>query len=298
MKRILIILLILILTQNVSFCTGELYTTSNLTVYSENSKFGLKNSKSEIVVPAKYKKLIRLGNSSWIIQNKNKFGLIDCYGRYLIAPKYSHVERMFDKWVKLGNEKDYGLYDETGKIIIPPMFSSIEPLFGHKFLTYRNYKYGIYSDSGEMLLDNEYDFIYMPTPTTLKIKYNDKWCEFEKITNQEIANLPNNTIKVKINNEDFKVSNMLINTGLGTGYSVVTATDYLLKIFSSISPSYEQTIDDLMFSQGAETVSIFMKLSWLPKFPFVYAKKYYNNLITPNNGPLAEIRSDIKEQLK
>lgn len=286
------------LTQSIGMCTDEPYTTSNLTVYSEHNKFGLKNNKDEIIVKAQYKKLIRLGNSAWIIQKKNKFGLIDCEGRYLVEPRYNHVERMFDKWVKLGNEKDYGLYDETGKILIPPMFSSIEPLFGHKFLTYRNYKYGIYSDTGEMLLDNEYDFIYMPTPTTMKIKYGDKWCEFEKVTNEELANLPNSTIKVKMNDESFKVSNMLINTGVGTGYSVVTATDYLLKIVSAISPAYEQTIDDLMLSQGAETVSIFMKLSWIPKFPFVYAKKYYNNLVTPNNGPLAEIRSDIKEQLK
>jgi len=298
MKRILIILFTLILTNNIGFCTDKTYTTSKLSVYSENNKFGLKNSKDEIIVKAQYKKLIRLGNTSWIIQKRNKFGLIDCNGNYLVEPRYSHVERMFDKWVKLGNEKDYGLYDETGKTVIPPMFSSIEPLFGHKFLTYRNYKYGIYSDKGEMLLDNEYDFIYMPSPITLRIKYDDKWYEFEKVTNEELANLPNNTIKVKMNNETFKVSHILINTGVGTGYSVVTATDYLLKIFSAISPSYEQTIDDLMLSQGAETVSIFMKLSWIPKFPFVYAKKYYNNIITPNNSPLAEIRSDIKEQLK
>ncbi len=298
MKRILIILFTLILTTNIGFCNEEPYTTSNLTVYSENNKFGLKNNKDEIIVKAHYKKLIRLGDSSWIIQKRNKFGLIDCNGNYLVAPRYSHVERMFGKWVKLGNEKDYGLYDETGKTVIPPMFSSIEPLFGHKFLTYRNYKYGIYSDTGEMLLDNEYDFIYMPTPKTLRIKYNDKWFEFEKVTNEELANLPNNIVKVKMSDENFKVSQILINTGVGTGYSVVTATDYLLKIFSAISPSYEQTIDDLMLSQGAETVSIFMKLSWIPKFPFVYAKKYYNNIITPNNGPLAEIRNDIKEQMK
>ena len=298
MKRILIIFFILILTQTAGFCTDEQYTTGNLNVYSERNRFGLKNSNEEIVVKAQYKKLIRLGNSSWIIQKRNKFGLIDCNGNYLIEPKYAHVERMFDKWVKLGNEKDYGLYDENGKILIPPIYSSIEPLFGHKFLTYRNYKYGIYSDTGKMLLDNEYDFIYMPNPTTLKIKYKDKWCEFEKVSDEELVNLPNDTIKVKMNDEDFKVTNMLINTGVGTGYSVVTATDYLLKIFSAISPSYEETIDDLMLSQGAETVSIFMKLSWIPKFPFVYAKKYYNNIITPNNSPLAEIRNDIKEQLK
>lgn len=298
MKRILTILFTLLLIQNIGLCANTQYTTSNLTVFSENNKYGLKNDKNEIIVKPEYKKLIRLGQSSWIVQKKNRFGLIDCEGNYLVAPKYLHVERLFNKWVKLGNEKDYGIYDETGKIIVPPVYNSIEPLFGFRFLTYKNYKYGIYNSKGEMLLDNEYDYIYMPNPKTMRIKYDDKWYEIEKITNEEAIKLPEDTVKVNLDGETFKVTNIFINTGVGASYSVVTATDYLLKIFSTISPAYEETIDDLMLSQGAETVSIFIKLSWIPKFPFVYAKKYYNNLITPNKGPLANVRNELKEQLK
>lgn len=298
MKRILTILFTLLLFQNIGLCADSLYTTSNLTVFSENNKYGLKNDKNEIIVKPEYKKLIRLGQSSWIVQKKNRFGLIDCEGNYLVAPKYLHVERLFNKWVKLGNEKDYGIYDETGKIIVPPVYNSIEPLFGFRFLTYKDYKYGIYNSRGEKLLDNEYDYIYMPNPRTMRIKYEDKWYEIEKITNEEAIKLPEDTVKVSLDGETFKVTNIFINTGVGAGYSVVTATDYLLKIFSTISPAYEETIDDLMLSQGAETVSIFIKLSWIPKFPFVYAKKYYNNLITPNKGPLANVRNELKEQMK
>ena len=298
MKRILTILFTLLLIQNIGLCADTQYTTSNLTVFSENNKYGLKNDKNEVIVKPEYKKLIRLGQSSWIVQKKNRFGLIDCEGNYLVAPKYLHVERLFNKWVKLGNEKDYGIYDETGKIIVPPVYNSIEPLFGFRFLTYKNYKYGIYNSKGEMLLDNEYDYIYMPNPKTMRIKYDDKWYEIEKITNEEAIKLPEDTVKVSLDGETFKVTNIFINTGVGAGYSVVTATDYLLKIFSTISPAYEETIDDLMLSQGAETVSIFIKLSWIPKFPFVYAKKYYNNLIAPNKGPLANVRNELKEQLK
>ena len=52
------------------------------------------------------------------------------------------------------------------------------------------------------------------------------------------------------------------------------------------------------FVTKPETVSIFIKLSWIPKFPFVYAKKYFNNLIAPNNSPLSGVRNEIKDQLK
>ena len=90
---------------------------------------------------------------------------------------------------------------------------------------------------------------------------------------------------------------MITNPVAASGYSVLTATDYFIKIFSSISPAYEDTIDDLMLSQGAETVNIFMKMSWLPKFPVTYIKKYINNLRSPNNGPLSEQRNKLKREM-
>ena len=77
----------------------------------------------------------------------------------------------------------------------------------------------------------------------------------------------------------------------------MTATNYLLKIISSISPAYEQTIDELMFSQGADAANIIMKFTWLPKFPIVYAKKYYQNLAAPNNGPLGGVKNNLRRHL-
>lgn len=279
---------------------AEQYTTNNLKVYeSDNHKYyGLKAPDDKIITEAVYRKMIRLGDNSWIIQKKNyKFGLMDCEGNILIEPKYTHVERIFDKWVKLGNDRDYGLYNQYGNIVIPPKFKSIEPLFGQRFLTYRNFKYGIYSDTGEELLPNKYDFIYMPNPKLLRIKEGTNWYEIEQISKEEAINIPEEAIK-KVGDEDFKITKLVKNTGYGAGYGIVTATDYTLKLFSSISEAYEDTIDELMLSKGVETVSIFVKFGWLPKFPFVYAKKYYENLTQPDNSPLSGVRNDLKEQME
>lgn len=299
MKKLLYIFLLIFFIPLFGFCDETAYTTDNLKVYSLNNLYGLKDKSDKVIVQAQYKKLIRLGNSAWIVQkNNNKFGLIDCHGNYLVKAKYSHAERMFNKWAKLGNEKDYGLYDENGKAVIPPEFTSIEPLFGMRFLTCKNYKYGIYTPEGKMLLDNEYEYIYNPNPKTLRIKYNGNWYEFEQIKNQDISALSEDIVKVKFDDKDFKVTQIFLNTGVSAGYSAVTAADYLLKVLSTVSTSYEDTIDELMLSQGAETVSIFIKLSWLPKFPFVYAKHYYNNLFEPNAGPLSDVREELKNQIK
>jgi hypothetical protein len=271
---------------------------SDLEVFSQDKYFGLKDKKDNIVVKAEYKKLIRLGNSSWIVQKKNKFGLIDCNGNYLIQPKYRHVERIFGKYVKLGNDNDYGLYDEYGKVVVPAEFSRIEPLFGKMFLTCKNYRYGIYNYNGRQLLENKYDDIYMPNPKLMRIQYEGEWYEIEEWKDSESIELPDNVQKLVVDDKTLKITHLISNTGWASGYSALTATDYALKLFSSISPAYEQTIDDLMFSQGAETVNIFIKLGWIPKFPFTYAKKYYANLKNPNNGPLTDFRNDLKRQIK
>ena len=127
------------------------------------------------------------------------------------------------------------------------------------------------------------------------IKSDGEWFEVERIAENEIE-LPQNQEQVRVK-DGIKITHLVAATGAASGYSVVTATDYTLKIFSSLSTAYEQTIDELMLSQGAETVNIFMKLGWLPRFPIVYAQKYYQNIRNPYNGPLTDIKSDLKKKI-
>ncbi|MBQ2644390.1 WG repeat-containing protein [bacterium] len=297
MRKFLFILSLFIITQNCTFC--ETVTTNIVKPFTENNKyFGLKDNKETIVVKPIYKKVINLDNEAWIIQNKkNKFGLIDSNGKILIEPKYTHAERYFNKFVKLGNYKDFGLYNGQGTAIIPPEYNAIMPLFGKKFLTYKDYKYGVYNENGKMLLDNKYEFIYMPNPKTMRIKYENEWFEIQQISEGEEIKLPTEDIS-QIKGKHVKILKIFINTGVGAGYSIVTTTDYVIKLFSSISNAYEETIDELMLSQGVDTVSIFMKMSWLPKFPIIYSKNYWKNIIHPTKGPLSDVKTELKEQFK
>ncbi len=267
-----------------------------ITAYQEKNKFGLKKSNGEKITKPIYKKLIRLGDNSWIVQYKTKYGLIDYNGDYIILPKYRNVQRIANRFVKFGNDNDYGLYDEYGFTIIQPEYSSIDLLYGKMFLTRKNFRYGIMDINGNTILENEFDDIYMPKPNVMMVQYDGNWSKIETLSESEIT-LPYDIENVS-GNTDFKITNLVVNTGVGASYSVVTLTDYLLKIIASISPAYEATIDELMYSQGADTISILMKLSWLPKFPFVYIKQYYRQLRSPNSGPLANTRSSLKKQLR
>ena len=289
MKRLLLLIsIIFLLLQNISFAATE--------IYSEENKFGLKDSSGEIITKAQYNKLIRLGDNAFIAQKKSKFGIIDTKGEILVPLKYRHTERVLGKYAKLGNYGDFGLYDSTGFAVIPPVYDSIDLLFGGMLLTYKNYKYGVSDFNGKVIFDNIFDDLYMPKPNIMRIEYNGQWYEIEQVSSDTLK-LPDDVKTVK-DNENFKVSNIVVNTGVASGYSVLTFSDYLIKLFSSISPAHEDTIDQLMLSQGAETVSILIKLTWLPRYPFTYARNYYKYVRNPNNGPLAEIRNKLKNKFK
>lgn len=301
MKRFVVILGCLLLTNNMNIAQ-EIEQTKisgrDLTTFSQNERWGFKDKNGNIIVEPIYKKLIRLGDSSWIVQNKrNKFGLIDNCGNVIIPIKYNHADRLVTKFAKFGNTYDYGVYDEYGNTIVEPKFSKIDILYGKMFLTYKNYKYGIVGFDGKTILENEFEDIYMPKPNVMRIKYQGRWIELEQV-NADTLTLPADAKHNLATKEDLDLRNIVVNTGVVSGYSVLTFSDYVIKLFSSISPAHEDTVDELMLSQGADTMNIFMKLTWLPKYPFVYVRKYYENVRNPNNGPLTDIRDELKQQIK
>lgn len=289
MKKLLyFLILILLILKNSAY--------ADVIIYSENNKFGIKDENQKIIVNSEYSKIIRLGDSSFIAQKKNKYGIIDKCGNVIVPLKYRHAERVLGQYVKLGNYGDFGLYDSTGFAIIPPVYDSIDLLFGGMLLTYKNYKYGIADFKGKIILDNIFDDIYMPKSNIMRLEYKGNWYEIENVKSDTLT-LPYDVKTVK-ENSDFKVTNIVVNTGVVSGYSILTFTDYLIKLISSISPAHEDTIDQLMLSQGAETVSIFIKLSWLPKYPFNYARNYYRYIRNPNTGSLTGIRNKLRNKIK
>ena len=287
MKKFALFVITMLMLQNVSFARP--------TVFSEDGKFGLKNEQGETIVDAKYKKLIRLGESSWIMQSGSKFGIIDDSGTVLVDAKYSKADRMLGKFAKFAKGDKFGIFDEKGFVILPVEYSSIDLLFGGMFLTCKNYKYGVTDFNGQPILDNIFDDIYMPKRNKMVIVYNGQQFEIESSKDGELT-LPLDIVANR-DDVDFTITELIQKPAATTGYYSVTATNYLLKIISSISPAYEQTIDELMFSQGADAANIIMKFTWLPKFPIVYAKKYYQNLVAPNNGPLGGVKNNLRRHL-
>ena len=292
MKRIFFIASLILILQNLNVNAAE----NSLVFSNDNKTFGLKDVNGTVLAEPVYRKIILLGDNAYIIQNKKyRYGIADKSGNILVEPKYRNADRVLGKYVKLGNVGNYGLYDENGKTVIPPEYDSLDILFGGMMLTYKDYYYGISDFKGNVLLENKFDDIYMPKPNIMRIQYKGKWYEIEQVT-AETLTLPEDITEIRTN-ENYKVSDIIVSTGAVSGYSVLTFTDYLIKMISSVSPAHEAAIDELMLSQGAETVNILLKFSWLPKYPYTYIRNYYKTVRNPNNGPLSDMRIKLKQKI-
>lgn len=280
--KILIIALMLVQSAN---CTE---------VYSVENKFGLQKDDGSKITEAIYNKLIRLGDSSYLFMYKNKYGIMSDTGEILVSPKYTQAQRYIGRYAKLGKSGKYGLFDQNGQAIIAPEYSSINILYGRMFLVQKAYKYGLISFDGDIILAPVADDIYMPEANILKLRYENEWYEITQVS-KETMELPKD---LEINDKsDFKIIKLVENPVASTGYGLVSASDYFIKIFSSISPAYESTIDELILSHGADTAMILLNPIWIAKFPFIYVKNYANNFKTPNNGPLADVKANLKNKL-
>lgn len=288
-KSILCFICTFLLVQN-AFAVQEIINT-----YTDDNKFGLIQGKNKIT-EAKYSKLIRLDDSSWLCLYKNKYGIINNSGQVLIEPKYTSAQRYVGKYAKLGLGGKYMIVDSNGNIIIDREYSSIDILYGKMFLVCKDYKYGLISFDGDILLAPVADDIYMPKPNIIKIQYDGVWYEIAQ-PDREVIEIPKEILAADDANRQFKITQIIENPIASAGYGVVSFSDYLIKLFSSISPAYEQTIDELIFAHGADTASILIKSSWLLKFPFVYGKNYINTFKAPNNGPFADVKANLKKQM-
>ena len=260
-RKTLLVFILIIITAIPVFAQNsktdpKTWTNDDVILYQENSLWGLKSPAGEVLVKPTYKKMIRIGYHSWIVQSKkDKFGLTDVEGNILVPVKYRQTDRILGKFAKFGNTNDFG----------------------------------------KVLLDNEYDDIYMPTFNSMRILYKGEWYEVEQV-NSATLTLPENA-REHINDSDINVYKFVKDTAVASGYSVLTLSDYIIKLFSSISPAHEETIDELMLSHGADTLNIYKKFLWLPKYPITYAQKYYQIIRNPNSGPLTDLKNDLKKKM-
>lgn len=125
------------------------------------------------------------------------------------------------------------------------------------------------------------------------MQYQGEWYKLSVVKEDGI----NFEVKSSDDEDGNTIGEMVIKTTAASGYTVLTFTDYVLKLFSSLSPAYEATIDELMFAKGGDAVSVIMNFTWLPKLPFTYLKNYYKSIRRQDSDVLSQPRNYLRKKL-
>ena len=218
MKKVFALILCFLFVQQITF--------AETIVYSENNKFGLKYSNTEdFITKAKYKKLVRLGTSAWIFQERTKFGIIDNDGNIIVEPIYNQAERVLGKYVKFRKGSRYCLLNEKGENILENSsdnnmyYTSIDLLHGGLIVTSVNHRYGLSSFNGTTKLDHVFDDIYMPDRDTIVIVYGGKKIEFNRQDNNDT---PFDFVFTNLKEQDIRLSDIASSPLATTGYYSIT----------------------------------------------------------------------------
>ena len=92
MKKIFFTLALILILQNCAFASKSFYNDKNL--------WGIKDNNGEVLVEPQYKKLIILGENTYIVQKRGKFGVIDNNNNIIVPIKIHLCRKSFRKVLK------------------------------------------------------------------------------------------------------------------------------------------------------------------------------------------------------
>lgn len=89
--------------------------------WNEGGKYGLINTKGEIVLPVEYDEIMnfdQIDRSRWMIKKDSLWGLIDDKARVVVVPRYEDM-KYYHGYATVSKNKKWGLINKRGKEVIP-----------------------------------------------------------------------------------------------------------------------------------------------------------------------------------
>ena len=99
-----------------------------LTVFCENGKYGYKDKKGELVIPAKYSEANPFidGLNCAIVKKKNKYGIINLANEFLVKPQYEEIEHVQSNHFIAKKKGLKGVITINNDVIIDFQYHNIE----------------------------------------------------------------------------------------------------------------------------------------------------------------------------
>jgi len=129
--------------------------------YSENSKWGLKNNKGEVLATPKYDFIGKFDGGMAPVSLNGKMGLISDNGKEIIPPTGYNLIYDFDKGKAIVvRDTLYGLVDNKGVEIIQPRYHRIQRIKGSNYLMMQGGLWGVLNSNGHESVAPKYSAIF------------------------------------------------------------------------------------------------------------------------------------------
>ena len=177
MKRIVSLAIFILIVVHSVGQTGLDPFDPKIKPFKGKDKFGYKNQKGKIKIPAIYDKVGFFQNGLACVTLNNQLALIDPAGKIVVPfGLYDNITAFREGIARVATGNKFGFIDKTGKEIIPCSFDKADFFKNGMSLVRKNNKEGMIDLAGAEIIPVVYDkLIRMPSDTLLKIENDGKW---------------------------------------------------------------------------------------------------------------------------
>jgi hypothetical protein len=143
-------------------------------IFKEGNKYGVINSKLDVIIPAKYLQLQFTSSSSLIVAFKdNKIGLYDTTGKIISPFIYAGIGEFSKGIASVSLNGKWGMMNLVCKLVIPAIYDEEFVFEGGMAVVKKNGKYGFINYKGRLVIPAIYD-------EASPFDYDNDWTEVTK----------------------------------------------------------------------------------------------------------------------
>ena len=136
-------------------------TKGKVIPFIENSKWGLKTDKGEVLADPKYDFIGKFNDGRAVVSLNGKAGLISDKGKEIVSPMSYNFISDFDKGKAIVlKDTLYGLVDDKGVEIISPQYHLIQRIKGNNYLMMQGGLWGVLNSNGRESVAPKYSAIF------------------------------------------------------------------------------------------------------------------------------------------
>ncbi|HEY0426549.1 MAG TPA: WG repeat-containing protein [Pyrinomonadaceae bacterium] len=157
------------------------YVYNDRISFEDNKKYGFKDSKGKIVIPAKYDTAGSFSNGLAPVQSGDKWGYIDENGNVVIPFKFNEADYFSQNLAAVKQNDKYGFIDTSGNEITPFKYERTSYSFDEGMCSVElNGKWGFIDRSGKEVIPFRYDMTKFFSESLVAVAQDGKWGFIDK----------------------------------------------------------------------------------------------------------------------